>query len=319
MADETRRVQFHPIPKRRRWRTNLLVSILIFVVLAVGIGVWATHDYIWRFPASQAAPPPRALILDELSLSYPDPSFVGNVTSSLASRGYSVSYVGVVANAISVFQQLPRQGYSLVIIRAHQGGGQAIVTTQPYSKSQYVSDQQSGALAAAEIGDGPLYFALTPRFVSQVMQGRFAGTTVIVMGCAALQGTTDLATAFLDKGAEFFVGWDGAVTIIHTDVSTVSLVRQLADGSSVPDATRVAGGVDPVFGAHLEYLSWNMLVQGRMNSLVSAAVIWSFLATILILGPLAVFVAPRLFDAVGRARERVSRHDKKKPSTKRSS
>jgi hypothetical protein len=145
-----------------------------------------------------------------------------------------VNYAGPTANSIDLFQQLPSLRYSLIIIRAHPGSGQAIITSQPYSQLLYKSEQQSGALVAADADNGPLYLAITPQFVSKDMQGRFPGTTVIVMGCAALQGTQDLAVAFLDKGADTFVGWDGSVTIIHTDISTVNLVQLLSSERACP-------------------------------------------------------------------------------------
>jgi hypothetical protein len=237
----------------------------------------------------------------------------------LAAGGYSVNYTGPTTNSIDLFEQLPSLGYSLIIIRAHQGSGQAIITSQPYSQSLYKPEQQSGALVAADADNGPLYFAITPQFVSKDMQGRFPGTTVIVMGCAALQGTQDLAVAFLDKGADTFVGWDGSVTIIHTDISTVNLAQLLSTGKSVPEATRIAGTADPVYGARLEYVDWSGLVQSRVNNIIAQAALWSFLAAILIFGPLAVFVAPKIFETLDRAKNRTSRKKKHTADTKRES
>jgi hypothetical protein len=268
--------------------------------------VATTQNYVWRIPPSSKNSPPRALLADQLSLNYPDPAFVTNMTSALSSGGYRVDYVGPSASAVDFFRRLPSLGYDLIIVRAHAGGDQSIITTEAYSQSKYVSDQMAGTLVAAEVGGLPLFFALTPKFVRQDMQGRFQGSTIIVMGCASLQGTHDLASAFLDRGANFFVGWDGSVTIIHTDTSTGTLARQLASGSSVPDATRIAGTADPVYGARLGYVSWNDLVQTRINTITSQLAVWFSLGSIVVLGPLAVFIVPKLFDVLERSRQRRS-------------
>ncbi len=245
--------------------------------------------------------------MDQLALNYPDPSFVTNVTSALRAAGYGVDYSGPSATAIDYFKHLPEQGYDLIIIRAHQGSSQAIITTESYSRSEYLAEQLDGRLVPAQVGSGPVYFALTPRFVHQDMIGSFPGSTIIVMGCAALQGTHDMAAAFLDKGANFFVGWDGLVSIIHTDSSTVTLARLLSTGKSVPEATSLAGGADPVYGARLGYLDWNTLAQSRANRVLSEVMLSSTIAAILIAGPLTVFAAPKLVNLIEHLKELTSR------------
>jgi hypothetical protein len=299
-----------PFGKKPRWRSNLVISILVFIIIAAGISLWTTQNYIWRLPTLPNHSTQRAIIVDQLALNYPDPSFVTNITQDLTAGGYTVDYSGPSPNAVDLFRQLPSQGYNLIIIRAHQGGGQAIITSQPYSPSEFQSDQQNGALVAADVESGLLYFAITPQFVTRDMQGVFSGTTVIVMGCAALQGTQDLADSFLDKGANYFVGWDGSVTIIHTDVATVNMVQLLSTGKDVPQATSIAGTADPVYGAKLEYVDWSGLVQSRVSNMISQAALWSSLAAILVFGPLAVFAAPKLFDLVSRAKYRASQGKK---------
>lgn len=309
MGSENRAIR--PLRKRHRYRLNLLITLLVLIILVTGIGFWATQNYLWRLPATPGNRPPRALIVDELALNYPDPSFVTNVTNALAAGGYAVTYSGPGSNPIDLFRQLASRPYSLIIIRAHQGGGQAIITSAPYSSSEYQAEQLTGTLAAAEVDGGQLYFAITPKFITQEMQGRFSGTNIIVMGCAALQGSRDLAISFLDKGANLFVGWDGSVTIIHTDVSTVNLAQQLSSGKSLPDAARIAGTADPVYGARLEYLDWPTLVQSRIDNLVSEVILWSSISTILVLGPLVVFVAPKMFEFFEKASEKISRKKRK--------
>ncbi len=301
--------------KRPRWRTNLFLSTVIAVILILGMVAWSTNNYLWRLPALHSNSHPRALVMDQLSLNYPDPSFTMNITNALRVAGYVVDYTGPRLNDVDSFRQLPRQGYDLIIIRAHTGSSQSIITAEPYSQSEYVADQLAGTLVPAQVDDGPLYFALTPKFVRQDMAGSFSESTIIVMGCAALQGTQDIASAFLDKGANFFVGWDSSVSIIHTDTSTVALVQLLSIGRSVPAATSEASGSDPVYGAKLQYLDWNTLVQNRASDLVSRLVVWAALATILVVGPMAVFVAPRIIASLDRIRERMTIREKKSTAT----
>ena len=297
----------HRLSKRSRVKTKLVVSILVAITLITIVGVWTTHNYIWRLPASHASSQLRALVMDQLSLNYPDPSFVTNVTNELKGAGYAVDYSGPSPTAIDAFRNIPEQGYDLIIIRAHEGSSQAIITTQPYSRSEYLTDQLAGRLVPAQVENGPIFFALTPKFVREEMIGRFPGSTIIVMGCAALQGSQDMAAAFLDRGANFFIGWDGLVSIIHTDSTTVRLVELLGAGKSVPDAAGMAGGADPVYGARLGYLGWDTLAQSRANRLFSEVLVSSTIATILLIGPLAVFAAPKLLGLLEHLRELISR------------
>lgn len=309
----------HANSKKSRRRTNLFLSVGIVVVLIAGVTAWDTNNYLWRLPASYKNPHPRALVMDQLSLNYPDPSFTTNITEALNSAGYTVIYSGPSSTAVDSFRQLPEQGYDLIIIRAHTGSSQSIITAQPYLQSEYVADQIAGRLVPAQVNGGPIYFAITPKFVTQDMTGRFSESTIMVMGCSALEGTHEISSAFLDRGASFFVGWDSSVSIIHTDTSTVAFVRLLSGGKSLPEATALAGGVDPVYGAKLQYLDWNSLVQSRTSDLVSRLVIWGSLASILVIGPMAVFAGPKLFASLDQIRERVTTRGKKKRPNRRTS
>jgi hypothetical protein len=73
---------------------------------------------------------PRAALVDELSVTYPDPSFIQNAMTTLSSAGYTVEYLGPIRAGVQSFQDLPRGGYTLVIIRAHTAGS-TIITSQP--------------------------------------------------------------------------------------------------------------------------------------------------------------------------------------------
>ncbi len=296
----------HAKPKKPRWRTSLLLSIGIVIVLIVGMTAWGTDNYLWRLPSSHGKSQPRAIVMDQLSLNYPDPAFTTNIKDTLKAAGYSVDYSGPSSTAVDSFRQLPEQGYDLIIIRAHTGSSQSIITAEPYSKSEFVADQLAGRLVPAQVDGGPWFFAITPKFVRQNMAGSFSESTILVMGCSALEGTHDIASAFLDKGANFFVGWDSSVSIIHTDTSTVTFVQLLSTGESVPEATAQAGGSDPVYGARLQYLDWSTLVQSRVSGLIDKLIVWVALATILVIGPMAVFAAPRLFASFDSVRERVT-------------
>ena len=255
--------------------------------------------------------------MDQLALNYPDPSFTTNITNALKTAGYLPDYASPSPSAIDSFRQLPTSGYDLIIIRAHTGSSQSIVTSEKYSKSEYAVDQLAGRLVPAQVDDGPLYFAVTPKFIRQEMTGSFHESAIIVMGCSALEGTQDIASAFLDKGADLFVGWDSSVSIIHTDTSTVALVRLLSTGRSLLEATAQAGVADPVYGARLRYLDWNTLAQSRASDLFSKLLVWAALASVLVIGPTAVFVAPKLFGSLDHIRELITIRRKKKHTTDR--
>ncbi len=233
-------------PKKHRWRANLFLSLGIVVILLVGMTALSTQNYLWRIPASHSNSHPRALVTDQLSLNYPDPSFSTSMTNALNAAGYAVDYFGPTPTAVDSLRQLPSQGYDLIIIRAHTGSSQSIITSEPYSKSP-----------------------------------------------------------------NLFVGWDSSVSIIHTDTSTVALVQLLSAGKSLPEATAQAGGADPVYGARLQYLDWNALIQSRVSSLVSTLVVWIVMAAVLVIGPMVVLVAPRLVASLDVVRERAKMRGKK--------
>jgi predicted Zn-dependent protease len=88
------------------------------------------------------------------------------------------------------------------------------------------------------------------------MEGRFDGTVIIMMGCSGI-ALTDLAEAFIDKGASVYVAWDRSVGLNYVDDATPYLIKQLCSEKltieEAVDNTMAAIGPDPEYGAELEY------------------------------------------------------------------
>ncbi|NIU83177.1 MAG: hypothetical protein GWN64_06760, partial [Candidatus Thorarchaeota archaeon] len=61
------------------------------------------------------------------------------------------------------------------------------------------------------------YFGIVPKFVEESMKGEFENTIIIMMGCEGLGYEeltyTDMAEAFIKKGAKVYIGWDGSISL----------------------------------------------------------------------------------------------------------
>jgi hypothetical protein len=244
----------------------MLVVIFSIIALSSFLGTaWSAQVFHSLFQTSQNIP--RAALIDPLSLTDSDPSFLWNVTHTLNLAGYAVDYYPPSQVTVALFRDLPFQGYRIVIIRSHTAifygipTSISIVTSEVYDKSKYIYEQLVGQVAPAVVRPGNTFFAITPSFVRDAMQGNFGGAVVVEMGCSSLQGNHYIATAFINKGVSNFVGWDDAVGSRYTDGVTQNFVSSLAHGHTVGDAVGSAGGPDPTYTGRLSFL--NVALAGR--------------------------------------------------------
>lgn len=206
-----------------------------------------------------------AIIVDQLDLTAPNPEFVADARQLLESDGYTVDYVSGEDVTVGVYRDLPKGDYDLIILRVHSTAevsrGEDDVTSislftgEPYSEDLYYEEQLRGAVGFAQYTeDSPKLFGVTAEFVRNSMEGRFDDTVVLMMGCQGFINAEG-ATAFTDKGARTFIGWDGLVTAKHTDEASELLLRYLiedgADTRNAVDRTMAEIGPDPDFGSQL--------------------------------------------------------------------
>jgi len=251
---------------RARW--------LFFAVAAVAAA------FLLLPAGSQFRPPSRAqraVIVDQLSLTAPNPRFVASATDLLRRDGYDVDYVPGEAVTVDFLRTLPERDYQLIILRAHSGTTNtrteetgelreeeyvSLFSGQPYDAGRYIYEQRTGRVGpSAYLGGahaGTKVFGIGPRFVSRSMQGRFDGAVIVMMGCGGMQSPVT-AQPFLDRGAAAFVGWDDLVSAEHTDAATERLLGHLApDRSNIVaavDQTAAEAGPDPGYGAELRVVT----------------------------------------------------------------
>jgi hypothetical protein len=204
-------------------------------------------------------------LIDQLGFGQANPAFADNLGSMAKNAGYDFDYYPSGAASMDFFVNLPDRGYQIIILRIHGTGlvasdPAAIVTSDHYSSSQHVADQLTDRVTAVDV-NGTRYFALEPSFVSDVMCGRFSGTLVLAMFCAGTQYLS-LAKAFVDKGAGAYIGWNGVVTVSHSDQAFESLVSFLLEGKPVDKSIQdvmTTVGPDPLHGATLQIYSQSSL------------------------------------------------------------
>ncbi len=210
--------------------------------------------------------------MDQLSLTFPNPNFVDAATNTLQRAGYSVDYYPGEQVTVELYRNLPRRDYDLVVLRVHAGlveevdrsSGTDVLTDyvslftgEPYSKTKYVEEVQTGPLGIATYVDGgPEYFGVGPKFIESRMNGRFGDTTVILMGCDGLRSDRT-AKAFLQRGADSFISWDRPVSADHTDEATERLLRHLLverhPTSKAVEQTMAEIGPDPTYESELRF------------------------------------------------------------------
>lgn len=250
---ERRRLSRGNGPKR-----GLPLDIVLPAVVALLLGLvsFVALNWVRQGPAG----PPAAVIIDQLGATDPGPEFVSEATDLLAGAGYTVDYYDPRVVTVELYQKFQRRGYDLIILRTHAApllseNGVALFTNEPSTPDRalreplaWVSYNQGGAKLNG----------IPPEFISSFMEGSFDGTTVVMMGCNTLTGP-GTANAFLSRGATSVFGWDGSVSSVHTDESTLMLLRHLVTEGKTPEEARQAMDShlrhDYLYGGDLQLLS----------------------------------------------------------------
>ena len=271
------------VARRPKWRGaarnfSLRRKIALLAALAVGLSAAGVAAYL-LVGSSEPSGPPRAAIVDQLSLTFPNQAFVEEATRTLEQAGYVVDYYPGEQVTVDFYRDLPTRDYDMLVVRAHSAQAidneiavdEFLFSSEPYSKTKYLDEQRDRRLTVAyaletdarslgraelqeAIKKAPKYFGVASGFIESSTRGDFEDATVVLMGCDVLS-LKRLAGAFVGKGADAVVGWDNSVSAGHTDAATTRFLRHLVtDGRTVDEAvaqTMDEVGPDPVYGAKL--------------------------------------------------------------------
>ena len=244
----------------RSWRA---IAGLAGVAVAVIAGV-----AIWLAVGSSSEPPgpPKAAIVDQLSLTFPNEDFIRNSTATLEQAGYVVDYFPGEEVNVEFYRQLPTHDYDVILFRVHADRLQAtlngreideviLFTGEPYSERKYLEERSTARLTIARYYEGgDPYFGIAADFIEDTMVGRFDETKIIMMGCEGLLSDRT-AQAFINKGASTYISWDETVSASHTDAASERLLELLLlEGQTPTEAaaqTMEELGPDPTYGSKL--------------------------------------------------------------------
>jgi len=216
--------------KKRRQHIVFAIAILIAVISVSG--------FVVNSMLNQATNPAyhfKAAIVDQLSLTFPNQTFIEKATNTLKQAGYTVDYYPGEQVTVEFYRNLPTHGYGLIIFRVHAainpyGKYTTLFTSESYSQTKYVGEQLDDRFGIVQFlpyneGD-PKYFGIPPRFIAYSMNGRFQKTIIIVMGCNGLTYTST-AEAFIEKGASVYVSWNGSISGTLNDLAITCLLQRL--------------------------------------------------------------------------------------------
>ena len=274
MARRKKAQQKRPEPTPARHSHVLRIGVaLAAAVAAVGIGVTAAVLALGGGGESGQSGARTAVIVDQLSLTQPNPEFVSAARDILSRAGYTVDYFPGEQVTVDLYRRLPEHGYDVVLLRVHAGitreisaesGAKqeteyvSLFTGEKYEENKYPAEQLNRLGRATYYEGAEPLFGIGPAFVSDSMEGDFDGALIVMMGCDGLRSQRT-AEAFLDRGASAFVSWSKPVSAPHTDAATQRLLeRVLLEGQDVEQAVQATAaevGPDPAYEAELRVLT----------------------------------------------------------------
>jgi hypothetical protein len=185
----------------------------------------------------------KAAIIDQLSISDPDPFFIKAATYILEMANFTVKYYPREQVMIELYKDLATYDYGLIIFRVHSGREPVtfFFSGEPYNTTEYFPEQWNDQIGQCQVPDETLtHFSIRPLFVKYAMKGSFYKTVIIAMGCASLR-TTEMAQAFIEKGAAAYIGWNASLTAFYGDLATLSVIKHLLlENQTVEEAVDAA-------------------------------------------------------------------------------
>ena len=255
---------------KERERRTATAIFLAFILLIVAFSAYFTYTSLNPSPNQTINPASsqlKATIVDHLSLTFPNQTFIQTATTMLEQAGYTVDYHPGEEVTVEFYRNLPAGENNLIILRVHSAlaineGGQELgfvdlFSSELYSTTRYVSEQLTDQVSKCMFSTrGPAYFGISPPFVQRSMKGTFKNATIILMGCGGLAYTT-LARAFIQRGAKTCIGWNGLVLASHTDRATTNLLQHLilekqTIGQAVENTVNEVGA-DPTYRSLITY------------------------------------------------------------------
>jgi len=208
--------------------------------------------------------PPKAVIIDQLYDEIPNEKFHQKATEYLEAAGYEVDIFTTQDVTLGFYKTLPEKNYKMVVVRTHgvtdpENGKSLLFLGERYSEDKYITEQLLGnvekaipflELQFAQNDEEPSqwvivndtyrykitpakitttsseeYFAIGPKFVNEVINGRFNDTIFLLGGCNTLSNPS-LAKALVDRGASDVFGWDDVVGDRDNDNTLLFFLEQ---------------------------------------------------------------------------------------------
>jgi len=173
----------------------------------------------------------KAAIIDQLGGQFPNATFRETATSILEGAGFNTTYYESQLVNVNFYQELAKQNYGIIILRSHSAlrypnnDTVDLFTSEQFNNQSYRQMWDKGYLS-----EGEYLFeqaSNTPEFIENI-EGSFPRSIVIAMGCWSLKLDADqMAQAFIDKGAEAYIGWTSVILPKDTDRETINLLKLL--------------------------------------------------------------------------------------------
>ncbi len=227
----SQRERQHPRDGFREVKRRRSLRPLVLVACAVAIVVLAASVFVAYNP-----PSPLAVIVDGLSIDYPNPQLINDTRVILGKAGYRTELYQGLNVTVELYSKLASLRPKLVLLRIHGGvlmyegqrtGGVGFFA-EPYQEGKYPASVLHYLGIGKPFLSSKEYFVATFVYLRDFMQGQFEGTTVIVMSCNSLEDEA-MAKVFTDKGASAYIGWTGSVTPEHMDKAGLLVLRKMLE------------------------------------------------------------------------------------------
>ena len=278
MSEKTRWTRKIHEQKKRAFLNKKLLAVSFTLAIIIIMGA-VLYQFFWR--NQEVKFPLKAAIVDQLGESIIKNSyFKKNVTDLLVNQNFTVVYISSEEVTVNFFKKLPKSNCGIYILRVHSAlrNNTDLIdffTCELYQENMY--DEYGDRLSVGWYQWEPdkKYFAIGPGFV-EVMDGTFPKSIIIAMGCKSLKYPT-MAQAFLNKGAQLYIGWTEDVDASDSDILTFRLMELLFKyNKTISEAIEECNRIPRQYWqSKLDYFPKNV-GNKRMSEIIYASIPQSF-------------------------------------------